>query len=83
MAPVVTLENGNAEAEVQRRLDQVTLKLAQINRAELSESGASTYQQAKELISAAQHAMTDHDYVAASSLAEKAAALTSQLPLTR
>lgn len=79
-APLVTLENGDAKADVQRLIEQVTLKLAHNNGAELPQSATSTYQQAKELITAAQHAMADQDYVAASSLAEKASALTSQLP---
>lgn len=80
-APLVTLENSDdAKANAQRSLDQATLKMAHINRAELAESTASTYQQANELINEAQRAMADQDYLAASSLAEKASALTSQLP---
>jgi len=80
-APLVTLENSDdAKVNAQRSLDQATLKMAHINRAELAESTASTYQQANELINAAQRAMADQDYLAASSLAEKASALTSQLP---
>jgi hypothetical protein len=82
-APVITLENGDAKSDVQRLVDQVTLKLAHINRADLPENAASTYQQANELITAAKRAMADQDYVAASSLAEKASALTSQLPLQK
>jgi hypothetical protein len=77
---MVTLENSDVKANAQRLLEQATFKLAHTNRAELSESAASTYQQANELITAAQHAMADQDYLAASSLAEKASALTSQLP---
>jgi hypothetical protein len=78
--PVVTLENSDAKADVQHLIEQVTLKLEHTNRAELPESVTPTYQQAKDLITAAQHAMADQDYAAASSLAEKASALTSQLP---
>ena len=81
--PKVTLEDGDAKADVQRLLDEVTRKLAHFNKAELQGSATSTYQQAKELITAAQHAMADQDYVAASSLATKASALTSQLPLQK
>jgi hypothetical protein len=78
---LVTLENSDdAKANAQRSLDQATLKMTHINRAELAESTASTYQQANELINAAQRAMADQDYLAASSLAEKASALISQLP---
>jgi len=80
-APLVTLENSDdAKANAQRLLDQATAKITHIDRAELAESTASTYQQANELINAAQRAMADQDYLAASSLAEKASALTSQLP---
>ncbi len=80
--PLVTLENGDdTRAKAQRLLEQASVKLAHINRAELAESTASTYQQANELINAAQQAMGEHDYPAASSLAEKASALTSQLPV--
>jgi len=80
-APLVTLENSDdAKANAQRLLDQVTAEMMHIDRAELAESTASTYQQANELINAAQRAMADQDYLAASSLAEKASALTSRLP---
>jgi hypothetical protein len=79
--PVVTLDNGyNDKANAQRLLEQATVNLTHINRAELPATTASTYQQANKLIDAAQHAMAAQDYVAASSLAEKASALTSQLP---
>jgi hypothetical protein len=80
-APLVTLQNsGDAKADAQHLLAQARVQLARVNRAELAESTASTYQQANELINAAQRAMADQDYLAASSLAEKASALTSQLP---
>jgi hypothetical protein len=81
VAPVVTLENSqDTKANAQRLLDQVTVKMTHVNRAELVESTASTYQQANELINAAQRAMAARDYLAASSLAQKASALTSELP---
>ncbi|MBV8054493.1 MAG: hypothetical protein JO071_04545 [Deltaproteobacteria bacterium] len=80
-APLVTLENSDdAKVNAQRLLDQAILKMTHINRAELMASAASTYQQANELINAAQRALADQDYMAASSLAEKASTLTSQLP---
>ncbi|MBV8451922.1 MAG: hypothetical protein JOZ29_06565 [Deltaproteobacteria bacterium] len=80
-APLVTLENSDdAKVNAQRLLDQAILKMTHINRAELMASTASTYQQANELINAAQRALADQDYMAASSLAEKASTLTSQLP---
>jgi len=80
-APLVTLDSsGDAKASAQRFLDQATVKMTHINRAQLADSAASTYQQANELINAAQRAMAEQDYLAASSLAQKASALTSQLP---
>ena len=81
--PKAVENSDDAKANAQRSLDQATLKMTHINRAELAESTASTYQQANELINAAQRAMADQDYLAASSLAEKASALTSQLPAQR
>jgi hypothetical protein len=79
--PLVTIDNSDAaRTNAQRLLEQATAKMGHINRAELAETAASTYQQANELINAAQRAMADRDYLAASGLAEKASALTSQLP---
>jgi hypothetical protein len=79
--PVISLENSaDTKANAQRLLDQVTVKLTHVNRAELAESTASAYQQVNELINEAQRAMADQDYLAASSLAEKASALTNELP---
>jgi len=77
---LLTLESADAKAKAQLLLEQVTVKLANTNQAELSESAASAYQQANGLITAAQRAMADQDYLAASGLAEKASALMSQLP---
>jgi hypothetical protein len=61
-------------------LEQAKARLAHINRASLADNTASIYQQANELINAAERAVVERDYLAASSLAEKASALTSQLP---
>jgi hypothetical protein len=81
VAPLVTLENSeDAKGNAQRLLEQASIKLARVNRAELAETTVSAYQQANELINAARRAMAEQDYLAASSLAEKASALTSQLP---
>jgi hypothetical protein len=78
---LVTLEsNDDAKATAQRLVEQATVNLAHVNRVEISDSIAPAYQQASELINSAQHAMLDQDYMAASSLAEKASALLSQLP---
>ena len=80
-APLVTLEsNDDAKATAQRLVEQATVNLAHVNRVEISDSIAPAYQQASELINSAQRAMLDQDYIAASSLAEKASALLSQLP---
>jgi hypothetical protein len=78
---LVTLEsNDDAKATAQRLVEQATVNLAHVNRVEISDSIAPAYQQASELINSAQRAMLDQDYIAASSLAEKASALLSQLP---
>jgi hypothetical protein len=80
-APLVTLGNSqDAKASAQRLLDQATIRIAHVDQAHLDGGAASTYQQANELIDAAQRAMVAQDYLAASSLAEKASALTDQLP---
>jgi hypothetical protein len=79
---LVTLGNADdAKADAQRLLQQASARLAAIKPAELAGSTASTYQQANALINAAQQAMAEHDYLAASSLAAKASALTSHLPM--
>jgi hypothetical protein len=79
-APLVTLgDSGDARANAQHLLDQATARMTLINRAELADSTVSTYQEANELINEAQRAMAEKDYLAASSLAEKASALASQL----
>jgi hypothetical protein len=78
--PQVTLENDDVKNKAERLVYQTTQKLRDTKRAELTETAASTYQQAEDLIIAAQRAMADNDYLEASSLAEKASALTEQLP---
>jgi hypothetical protein len=78
---LVTLGNSeDAKASAQRLLDQATIRIAHVDHAQLAGDTAFTYQQANELIDAAQRAMAAQDYLAASSLAEKATALTNQLP---
>jgi hypothetical protein len=59
-------------------IEQATLQLAHTDQTALPQNAVSAYRQANELMNAAQRAMADHDYVAASSLAEKASALTGQ-----
>ncbi len=78
--PSLTLGNGDAKADAQHFVEQATLKLAKTNGAALPESATSSYQQAKELVGAAQRALADQDYAAASSLAQKASALADELP---
>ena len=81
LVPVVTLKSSeDTKASAQRLLDQATVKMTRVNQAELGQSTTSTYQQANALINAAQRAMADRDYLAASSLAAKASELTSELP---
>lgn len=80
-APLVTLENGeDPKAHAQRLLDHASASLTHFSRAELPGNTASTYEEASELIDAARHALANQDYPAASSLAEKASALITQLP---
>jgi hypothetical protein len=79
--PVVTLgSNDDAQANAQLLIDQATGKLEHLNRAELSKSYVSRYEQANDLLSAARRSLADQDYPAASSLAEKALALLNELP---
>jgi hypothetical protein len=80
-APLVTLDSSaEAKAQAQRLLDQAAARLAHVDQAQLAGNAAFTYQQANGMIEAAQRAMAVQDYPAASSLAEKASALTDQLP---
>jgi hypothetical protein len=79
--PTITLENSYAaKSDAQRLIEEASLKLAHIDRTSLTDNTASTYNQANELINAAHKAAAEQDYLAASSLAQKASALTSQLP---
>jgi hypothetical protein len=79
--PAVTLGNDvEARASAQKQIDQVTFKVHHIDRPGLAGVNASTYDQANELLNAAQKALADRDYLAASSLADKASALANQLP---
>ena len=71
---------GNGHISLRCLIEQFTFKLARTNGTERRRPAASTYQQAEELITAAQHVITDLDYGAASSLTEQSARITSQLP---
>jgi hypothetical protein len=78
---LVTLENSeDTRAAAQLLLDDAAMKLAHVKQAELAPGTQPTYQQAHELLDAAQRAMAEQDYLAAESLAAKASALTAQLP---
>jgi hypothetical protein len=74
------LENSDVKGDAQHLVEQVSIKLARTSSTDLPPNAVSTYQQANQLISAARHAMAEQDYIAASSLAEKASALVGQLP---
>jgi hypothetical protein len=81
-APTITLDNdGEASASAAKGVQRASFRLKQIDRTALAGVDASTYHQASELLNAAQKALADHDYPAASSLANKASALTNQLPV--
>jgi hypothetical protein len=78
--PLITLGNSeDAKSHAQHLLDQATIRIAHVDQGHLDGGAAFTYQQANDLIDAAQRAMATQDYLAASSLAEKASALTDQL----
>jgi hypothetical protein len=80
-APTITLDNDDeARASAAKGIQQASFRLKQIDRTAMAGVDASTYGQASELLNAAQKALADHDYPAASSLADKASALTNQLP---
>src|SRR5260370_13516639 len=67
-------ENDRTEAE--RLLNDTDARLARVDRAQLSGEDASNYRQAAEFARSAHHALAPRDYLAASSLANKASALT-------
>jgi hypothetical protein len=70
-------ENDRIEAE--RLLKDTDARLARVDRAHMSGEEASNYRQAAEFAHSARGALAQHDYLAASSLAKKASALTNSI----
>jgi len=62
-------------------LTQVERKLGSINRTKLNGNDQNTYDQANDFASSARKALTEHDNVVASGLAEKASALAGRLTI--
>jgi hypothetical protein len=82
-APTITLDNDQAERQrAQGLLDSANSRLGKVDRAKLSRDAAATYAQATGFADAAQHALGEHDYVAATGLAEKAALLAAKVATT-
>ncbi len=79
-APTITLDNDQAARQrAQGLLESANSKLGKVNRAKLSRDDAPTYEQAIGFADAAQHAIGEHDYVAATGLAEKASLLADKV----
>lgn len=71
---------SDALGAAKQSLDATSRRLAALDRARLSPMAATTYDQAKDLLTQGQQALTDKDYVAASGFAKKASALAAKLP---
>jgi hypothetical protein len=85
-APPATISMaGTADAlgAAKQSLDETSRKLGVIDRGRLSPAAATTYDQAKDLLTQGQQAIDDKDYVAASGFARKASALADKLPRAR
>ncbi|HTW89992.1 MAG TPA: hypothetical protein VMD75_18505 [Candidatus Binataceae bacterium] len=79
-APTITLDNDQAaRQQAQGLLDSANSKLGKVDRTKLSRDDAATYAQAMGFADAAQQAIGQHDYVAASGLAEKASLLADKV----
>jgi hypothetical protein len=79
-ATYVTLEDDDADHfQAQALLKDANTRLAHIDRSKLTGENAAAYKQATDLASAARKAMVQHDYLAASGLARKAALVTAQV----
>ena len=80
--PSLTLAGGDAAREhTELLLTQVERKLGSINRTKLNGNDQNTYDQANDFASSARKALTEHDNVVASGLAEKASALAGRLTI--
>ncbi len=79
-APSITLGNDEAsKTRAEGLLDAANEKLNKIEPARLSRDDSATYMQAKNFVQVARQAIDEHDYTAASGLAEKAALLANKL----
>jgi hypothetical protein len=79
-APTITLDNDEAaRRRAQGLLDSAHAKLGKVDRSKLSGDDAATYAQATGFADAATHALGEHDYVAATGLAEKASLLADKV----
>ncbi len=80
IAPTITLDNDQAARQrAQGLLDSAHAKLGKVDRSRLTGDDAATYAQAASFADAAQHALGEHDYVAATGLAEKASVLADKV----
>ncbi len=79
-APTITLDNDEAaRRRAESLLDSAHAKLGKVDRSKLSGDDAATYAQATGFADAATHALGEHDYVAATGLAEKASLLADKV----
>lgn len=79
-APTITLDNDQAaRQQAQGLLDSANSKLGKVDRTKLGRDDAATYAQAMGFADAAQQAIGQHDYVAATGLAEKASLLADKV----
>jgi len=79
-APTITLDNDQAaRLRAQGLLDSANSKLGKVDRSKLSGDDVATYAQASGFADAAQHALGEHDYVAATGFAEKASLLADKV----
>ena len=77
--PQNLLDRSVSRPAPQGLLDSANSRLGKVARAKLSRADAATYEQAIGFADAAQHAIAEHDYVAATSLAEKASLLADKV----
>jgi hypothetical protein len=79
-APTITLDNDQAaQQRAQSLLDSANSKLGKVDQAKLNRADAATYAQAIGFADAARQALGEHDYVAATGLAEKASLLADKV----
>jgi hypothetical protein len=71
-------DDGN-RTRAQDLLQDADAKLAKINKSKLTREDAAAYTQASGLVGAARKAISDHDYLEAAGLAQKASVISGQL----